>query len=394
MALDWYILRVHSGQEEQIRENLEKRVKAFGMEDYERQRFSRYNDDYFRLLMRRVRLRALSSPLVEMWGGLGGAVILWYGGHAVIEGSMTTGDFFSFMTALMMMYTPVRGITRANNRVQEGLAAASRVFQVLDTPPEVQEAPNAKQLPPFREAIELRNVGFRYGDRWVLRGLNLTVRRGERLALVGPSGAGKTTLVNLIPRFYDVQEGAVLIDGHDVRSVTLRSLRSQIALVTQQTVLFNDTVRNNIAYGSPQRGEAEIVEAARRAHAHEFIVRLPQGYDTVIGEQGTRLSGGERQRIAIARAFLKDAPILILDEATSELDAASEQEVQRGLEELMRGRTVIIVAHRLTTVRNADRIAVLSGGRIVEEGTHEELMRRGGEYRRLYKLQFRDAVAV
>ncbi|MCX8118808.1 MAG: lipid A export permease/ATP-binding protein MsbA [Desulfobacterota bacterium] len=364
-------------------------VKAFNMEEYEKRRFKEENERYFRLFMKRIKIRALSHPLMEVLGGIGIAIILWVGGYRVVQGEVTPGTFFSFMTALLMLYAPVRNLNKVNLEVQEGIAAAGRIFELLDTEAEIKEAEDAIVLPPFSKRIEFKEVSFKYDTVPVLRSINLTVAAGEIVAIVGLSGAGKTTLVNLLPRFYDVNGGQILIDGIDIRKVTLRSLREQIGLVTQQTILFNDTVRNNIAYGSLGRSDQEIVEAAKAANAHEFIQRLPQGYDTVIGEGGVKLSGGERQRISIARALLKNAPILILDEATSSLDSESEAEVQKAMDVLMKGRTAFVIAHRLSTIRNANRIVVLSHGRIVEQGTHEELIRVGGEYRRLYELQFR-----
>ncbi|MDO9124051.1 MAG: ATP-binding cassette domain-containing protein, partial [Deltaproteobacteria bacterium] len=326
----------------------------------------------------------------ELLGGIGIAVIIWVGGYSVVRGDVTPGTFFSFMTALLMLYAPVRNLNKVNLEVQEGLAAAARIFELLDTVVEVGEEKDALPLPPISKGIEFKEVTFKYDEAPVLKSISLHVRAGEIIAIVGMSGAGKTSLVNLLPRFYDVEEGQILIDGFDIRKVTLKSLREQIGLVTQQTILFNDTVRNNIAYGSLLRSDQEITEAAKAANAHGFIQRFPQGYDTVIGEGGVKLSGGERQRISIARAILKNAPILVLDEATSSLDSDSETEVQMAMDSLMRGRTVFVIAHRLSTIRNAHRIIVLSDGGIVEEGTHEELMALNGEYRRLYDLQFRD----
>ena len=365
-------------------------VKAFGMESYESRRFAEANNRYFRYLMKKVKVRALSTPVMELLAYVGIGSFIWIGGYYVIEGKMTPGEFFSFMTALAMLYDPMRGLSKVNLLIQEGIAAAKRVFEILDQTPEVKDSPGAKELPPFSKEIEYRDVYFRYGDEMVLKGISFKVRKGEKVALVGSSGAGKTTITNLLPRFYDVTEGSILIDGVDIREVTLRSLRSQIGVVTQQTLLFNDTVRNNIAYGRPDIPQEEVEKVAKAADAHDFIMKLPQGYDTIIGEQGVLLSGGQRQRISIARALLKNAPILILDEATSSLDTESEREVQQALDRLMANRTVLVIAHRLSTVRGADRILVISDGRIVEEGTHEELMALGGEYRRLYELQFRD----
>ena len=365
-------------------------VKAFTMEEYEKQRFAEENERYFKIFLKRVKIRALSHPLMELLGGIGIAVIIWVGGYSVVRGDVTPGTFFSFMTALLMLYAPVRNLNKVNLEVQEGLAAAARIFELLDTVTEVREEKDALSLPPISKGIEFKEVTFKYDSAPVLKSVSLHVRAGEIIAIVGMSGAGKTSLVNLLPRFYDVEEGRILIDGFDIRKVTLKSLREQIGLVTQQTILFNDTVRNNIAYGSLLRSDQEIIEAAKAANAHGFIQRFPQGYDTVIGEGGVKLSGGERQRISIARAILKNAPILILDEATSSLDSDSETEVQMAMDSLMRSRTVFVIAHRLSTIRNAHRIIVLSDGGIVEEGTHEALMALNGEYRRLYDLQFRD----
>jgi subfamily B ATP-binding cassette protein MsbA len=328
--------------------------------------------------------------LMDFLGGIGVALMIWVGGYSVIQGEFSPGTFFSFMAALLMIYAPVKDLSRMNLEIQDGLAAAARVFELLDTAPEIKDEPGAVCLPPIRERIDFERITFKYDGEPVIKNVSFHVNVGEVIALVGMSGAGKTSLVNLLPRFYDVEEGQILIDDNNIRKVTLQSLRDQIGLVTQQTILFNDTVRVNIAYGDLRRSDQEIIEAAKAANAHDFIQRLPMGYETIIGEQGVKLSGGERQRLSIARALLKNAPILILDEATSSLDSDSETEVQKALESLMKGRTVFVIAHRLSTIRNADRIIVLSGGQIVEEGAHEQLMARKGEYRRLYDLQFKD----
>ncbi|MEJ5375668.1 MAG: ABC transporter ATP-binding protein [bacterium] len=362
-------------------------VKAFCQEAREKERFCKENKALFRTLMKRYRIRALSSPLMETLGGIGAAAAIYVGGYRVLNGEMTTGAFFSFIAALGMLYEPIKRLNKLNLLVQEGMAAAERIFQVLDEEPEVKEMPGARILAPITQAVELRDVSFGYGQERVLSHVNLRISKGEVVALVGESGGGKTTLAHLIPRFFDPTEGVVMIDGHDVREVTLSSLRGQIALVTQHTVLFNDTVLNNIAYGRPGASLEEIRAAAMAANAHGFIEMLPEGYNTIIGEAGTKLSGGERQRLCIARALVKDAPILILDEATSSLDAESEEEVQKALEVLMKGRTVLVIAHRLSTVRNAQRIVVIKRGTIVEEGDHPSLLKLNGEYARLYRLQ-------
>ncbi len=365
-------------------------VKAFGMEDYEKQRFARENRKLLGILLKSVRVQAINHPLMEILGGLGMAGIVFYGGYNVIQGTATPGTFFSFLAALLMLYEPAKRLSNINNTVQQGLAAASRIFEVLDTRPEISDPPEARPLQPIAEGIVYQEVSFKYEDDWVLRNINLRIKVGEMIAIVGASGGGKTTLVNLLPRFYDVTSGKVLIDGVDIRDVTVKSLREQIGIVTQQTILFNDSVRNNIAYGKIGEPLEEIVKAAEAAYAHNFIMNLPKGYDTGIGEQGVKLSGGERQRISIARALLKNAPILILDEATSSLDSESEIEVQKALERLMQDRTTLVIAHRLSTIRKADRIVVISNGGVVEEGTHETLLEKDGEYRKLYLLQFID----
>ncbi|SMC27818.1 ATP-binding cassette, subfamily B, MsbA [Desulfacinum hydrothermale DSM 13146] len=362
-------------------------VKAFTMEDHEKRRFAEQNRGVLRYQLKTLRINALSSPLMEFIGAIGISAIIGYGGYQVVTGASTPGTFFSFLGALLMLYKPVKSLNKLNSTLQMGIASMIRVYEILDRKTDIVEKPGAAVLERAQGAVEFRDVSFAYDTEPVLKEINLRVRPGEIVALVGSSGGGKTTLVNLIPRFYDVSRGAILVDGIDVRDLNLRSLRNQIAMVTQQSFLFNDTVRNNIAYGAPWKDEEAIVEAAKAAYAYDFIMELPNGFDTVVGEQGVMLSGGQRQRICIARALLKDAPILILDEATSALDSESEQAVQRALENLMRGRTTFVIAHRLSTVQIADRILVISNGRIVEEGPHQALLAQRGEYRRLYDIQ-------
>jgi subfamily B ATP-binding cassette protein MsbA len=366
-------------------------VKAFGMEGFEIARFRRAAARLLNVNMRITRTTAVLPPLMEGVGGLALIGALYYGSHSIRSGHLTTGSFVAFLTALFAMYTPIKRLSRVNATLQAALAAGHRVLEVLDRHDEVPQRPGAEPLPRMREGIEYRGVGFRYADGHgsILRNVNFQARPGEVVAIVGTSGSGKTTLVNLLPRFYDVSDGAILVDGRDVRDTTLASLRAQIGLVTQETVLFNDTVRANIAYGMEDVDEARVEAAARAAFAHDFILDLPRRYDTVIGERGSRLSGGQKQRIAIARAILKDPPILILDEATSALDAESERLVQSALSNLMRGRTTLVIAHRLATVRDADRIVVLDCGEVREVGRHDELLRQpGGLYSRLHELQF------
>lgn len=364
-------------------------VKAFGMEGFEKQRFAVKIQSIMDTLMLETRYSCLSHPMIEFLGGVGMAMIIWFGGGQVLQGHSTPGAFMSFLTALIMLYEPVKGVSKINTTIQQGMAAAARIFSLLAIRPEIQEAPDAVELTPFCRRLVFTDVSFSYGTNPpVIRQLNLQINRGEILAIVGPSGSGKTTLANLIPRFYEIGQGELQIDDIDIRQVTFTSLRRQIALVTQQTILFNTTVRDNIAYGMTDCPEEKIIEAARSAYALDFIQALPQGFETLIGEGGSRLSGGQQQRISIARALLKDAPILILDEATSALDTESEREVQRALDNLMQNRTTIVIAHRLSTIQNADRIIVLIDGQVIEEGRHEDLLALGGEYSMLYHLQF------
>ncbi|WAC08977.1 MAG: lipid A export permease/ATP-binding protein MsbA [Thermodesulfobacteriota bacterium] len=363
-------------------------IKAFGMEDYEIRRFAEENKKYFRYMLKRMLTRALSSPIVESFGVVVISLFIFYGGFRVIRGEITAGDFFMIMAALGMCYQPVKGLNKSNQTVQEGMAGAARIFAILDTKPDIVDHPEARDIPSIKSGIEFKNVWFKYEEDWVLKNINLKVTVGDIIALVGPSGAGKTTLVNLLPRFYDVQEGQILIDGQDIRKATIASLRDHIALVTQQTILFNDTVGYNIGYGKAEKDEPKIIAAAKAANAHHFIRNFPQGYNTIIGEQGVKLSGGEKQRITIARAILKNAPILILDEATSSLDSESELEVQKALENLMQNRTTFVIAHRLSTIKKANKIIVFTNGEIVGEGTHEELLKANAVYKKLYETQF------
>ena len=369
-------------------------VKAFSMEAWEFARFRKAAQRLFRANLRSVAAAAISSPLMDIFGAIAIVLLLLLGRQEIVHRYMTPGIFVAFIIAVFKLYDPVRKFALFHNSFQQALGASSEIFKFMDVRDEVQEKLNAPALPPFSRHISFENVSFCYEsegvEREVLRHINLEVKAGEILALVGSSGAGKSTLVSLIPRFFDVTSGQIEIDGHDLRDISLVSLRSQIGVVTQETVLFNDTLRNNIAYGQPSVSQKEVEAAARAALAHDFICKLPAGYETVIGEKGVRLSGGERQRIAIARALLKNAPILILDEATSALDSESEALVQSALQNLMAGRTVVVIAHRLSTVRRADRIVVLENGVITDTGSHEELMQKLGTYRRLYDLQFID----
>ena len=367
-------------------------VKAFRMERWELARFRAAARRLLQVNLRFVRAQAITSPLMEILGAITIVFLLLYARDRIVHHALTTGMFVSFIYALFKMYEPVKRLSGINNSFQQAVGASATVFEFLELPEEVAEKPGAKLLPPFSRSVVFDGVWFGYdhGEPF-LRNICLEVKAGEVVALVGPSGAGKSTVANLIPRFFDATRGAVLIDGHDVRDVTLDSLRSQISMVTQEMILFNDTIRNNICYGRRNVPEAELDGVARAAMAYEFIQRMPQGYDTVISDRGERLSGGQRQRLAIARALLKNSPILILDEATSELDTESEQLVQKALSNLMAGRTVIVIAHRLSTVRKADKIVVMDHGMIREAGTHQDLVRQGGIYQRLHELQFADA---
>lgn len=366
-----------------------KIVKAFGREGHEQERFDRVNERLLDLSLKDHRTGEITEPLMEVLGAVGIMGGLWYGGYQVIQGAMTPGTFFSFMAAVIMLYSPVRKLSRIANTFQQTTASVERVFEVLDTPPAIVDRPGAIRLPEFRDRVEFDRVSFRYPDALepVLQDISFTAKRGEVIAFVGLSGAGKSTLVDLLPRFHDVTDGRILLDGHDIRELTLASLRAQIGIVTQETFLFSDSIFYNIAYGKPGASAEAVMRAAKLAHCHEFIAATPEGYGTPVGERGVRLSGGQRQRLAIARAFLKDPPILILDEATSDLDAESEFIVQQALSDLMQGRTVLVIAHRLSTVRNADRIYVIHEGRIAEVGRHDALLAREGLYRRLYGLQ-------
>ncbi|MGZ6211562.1 MAG: ABC transporter ATP-binding protein [Candidatus Binataceae bacterium] len=365
-------------------------VKAFGMENYESERFRAMLKKQLRMMRRVLRASAFSSPFIEVLGACAVVAVLWYGISAVLVGSRSPGTFAAFIGAMLIIYRPFKRIAGTNNSIQQGLVSAERVFAIIDHPPEIYEAPGALELKHGPHSIEFRKVNFRYdpNGEWVLRNINMKIGAGETIALVGMSGGGKSTLSDLIPRFYDPNKGEMLIDGVDAKRYTLKSLRAEIGLVSQHTFLFNDTIRTNIAYGGGSGDFDEIVAAAKAANAHDFITRLPNGYETLVGELGVRLSGGERQRLAIARALLKNAPILILDEPTSNLDSEGERVVQDAIERLMVNRTTLMIAHRLSTVRRADRIFVIVSGEIVEAGTHEELLALDGAYRKLCDLQF------
>ncbi|HEB70992.1 MAG TPA: lipid A export permease/ATP-binding protein MsbA [Nitrospirae bacterium] len=364
-------------------------VQAFGMQEYEIGKFKKGNQAYFDTIRRMIKINELSSPLLEFIGAIGIAAIIWYGGGQVIEGNTTIGAFFSFLTALFMLYAPISKLSRVYNKVQQALAAAQRIFDLIDTPSLINDKTGAVALKPLERGIDIIGVTFEYDPgKPVLHDIDLHVDKGEALAFVGASGAGKTTLINLIPRFFEVASGAILFDGHDIRDVTVKSLRGQIGIVTQEIFLFHDTIRNNIAYGHTEAEIEEVERAAKAAYAHEFIMKMPDGYDTLIGERGIKLSGGQRQRVSIARAIMKDPPVLILDEATSALDTESELMVQKAMSNLISGRTTFVIAHRLSTILNADKIVVLDKGKVIETGAHEELMNQNGYYRRLFELQY------
>lgn len=365
-------------------------VKAFGMEPSEINKFMEKNYSLFKISMKGVKLTELSTPLMEFIGAVGASLIIWYGGHQVVNGVTTPGTFFSFLTALIMMYSPLRALTRVNSAIQQSIAAAERVFAILDLDTEKVTDKGTTELHGIKDKIELRNVSFKYpsSTKHAISDASFSVPHGRTVALVGSSGGGKTTIGNLLLRFYEPESGGIYIDGTDIRDFTLRSLRSRIGIVSQDVILFNDTVFSNIAYGKKDIGMEDVMNAAKKAYAHDFIIKMPDGYNTVIGERGAKVSGGEKQRIAIARAILKDPPILILDEATSALDTESEHIIQMALENLMTGRTTFVIAHRLSTIKNADLIIALDNGKIVEMGRHEELLTRRGLYKRLYDMQF------
>lgn len=362
-------------------------VKAFNMEDYEVKKFNLVNHDYYKISMKSIKRLLLLSPSTELFGCLAGIFVFYWGGKEVIAGRLSFGVFGLFMGALLSLIRPFKKLSQVHALNQQAMAASERIYEMLDTLPTVTDNKNALELSRFKEKIVFEDVWFNYAELQILKNINLEVKKGQMLALVGPSGTGKTTLVDLIPRFYDPKKGRILIDGIDIKDVTLKSLRRQVGIVTQETILFNDTIKANIAYGNPEASDKEVEEAAAQAYAHDFIRKLPLGYNTVIGDRGAKLSGGERQRIAIARALLKNPSILLLDEATSQLDSEAERIVQEALDRLIQGRTVFVVAHRLSTVKGAHRIMVLDKGTIVEQGTHNELIVRGGLYQRLYQMQ-------
>jgi subfamily B ATP-binding cassette protein MsbA len=362
-------------------------VKAFNMEDHEIRKFNQINHDYYKISMKSIKRLLILSPSTEFLGCIAGIFVFFWGGKEVIAGKLSFGVFGLFLGSLLSLIRPFKKLSNVNSLNQQAVAASERIYEVLETEQTVVEKTDAIELGGFKNSVVFEGVWFNYGEQEILKDINLGVEKGSMLAIVGPSGTGKTTLVDLIPRFYDPKKGRILIDGIDIREVSLRSLRQQIGIVTQETILFNDTIRANIAYGKTGASQKEIEQAAVQAHAHDFIKQMPSGYETIIGDRGMKLSGGERQRIAIARALLKNSPILILDEATSQLDSEAERVVQEALDRLIQGRTVFVIAHRLSTVRNAQRIIVVDKGRIAEHGSHSELLNREGLYRRLYQLQ-------
>jgi subfamily B ATP-binding cassette protein MsbA len=368
-----------------------KVIKAFGREDDQTRKFKVENKDYYRFLRKAIKYNALTAPAIEVLAALGGGGVVWYGVNRVLSGDMTQGQLFSVVAAIMMLFTPVKRLTRVSNTIQQSLGAAEGIFDLLDKPCDVVDKQASIEMPRAQGEVVFENVTFSYGDEPVLTDFNLHARPGEVIALVGPSGGGKSTAAGLIARFYDPQQGSVKIDGYDIRDVSLDSLKKNLAFVDQETFLFNGSVRENIRYGMLDADDQAMTDAARQAYAEDFITKLPQGYDTSIGDRGVRLSGGQRQRLCVARALLKDAPILILDEATSALDTESEAMVQKALENLMENRTTLVIAHRLSTIMHADRILVLDQGRVVEVGSHRELLAQDGLYRKLYDMQFKDS---
>jgi len=366
-----------------------KVVKSFGMEKFESQRFSQENYSFYRFMRKVIKYDSLATPIIELLGSFGVAMVFWYGLHRVFSGAITQGELFSFMAAIMMTYTPLKRLTKVANLIQRSVGAAERVFEIIDEEPEIAELPDAVTLQRAQGKVRFEHVTFAYEKLPVLQDFSFTVSPGELVALVGPSGVGKSTIISLLSRFYDPQSGSIMIDGIDIRHLTLKSLAENIALVDQDTFLFHDSIKNNICYGSPGSDAEAVVTAAHQAYADEFIDQLPKKYETSIGDRGVRLSGGQRQRICIARAILKNAPILVLDEATSALDTESEAIVQKALANLMKNRTTLVIAHRLSTIQHADKIIVLENGRVFETGGHDELLNKGGLYSRLYEMQFK-----